>query len=115
MTLDMTKLTEMTLGVSLARAIDQLDEGRWISGDSIAYAQTASDNEVDLAPVPIPAAAGPVSTVPLESKWVDQGWRSEARTIDGKYERGILATQTVLDTSRRVWAVPAPLLSLLTL
>ena len=109
---DMTKLTEIALGVSLARAIDQLDEGRWISGDTIGYARTASDNEIDLAPVPIPSAAGPVNTVPLESKWVDQGWRSEARTIDGKYERGILATKTVLDTSRRVWAVPAPLLSL---
>lgn len=112
---DMTKLTEITLGVSLARAIDNLDEGRWISGDTIGYARTASDNEIDFAPVPIPSVSGPVNTVPLESKWVDHGWRSEARTIDGKYERGILATKTILDTSRRVWAIPAPLLSLLIL
>jgi len=112
---DMTRLTETTLGVSLARAIDQLDEGRWISGDTIGYTRTASDNEIDLAPVSIPTAAGAVNTVPLESKWVDQGWRSEARTIAGKYEGGILATKTILDTSRRVWAVPAPLLSLLLL
>ncbi len=112
---DMTKLTESTLGVSLARAIDRLDEGRWISGDTIGYVRTATENEIDLAPVPLPSAAGRVTTVPIESKWVDQGWRSEARTIDGKFGRGILATKTILDTSNRVWAVPAPLLSLLIL
>ncbi len=42
-------------------------------------------------------------------------WRAEARTIDGKYERGVLATKSILDTSTRVWAVPAPLLTLLML
>jgi uncharacterized protein len=112
---DMTRMTEMTLGVTLARAIDQLDEGRWVSGDTIGYARTASNNEVDFAAVAVPSTAGPVSTVPLESKWVDQGWRGEARTIDARYGCGILATKTVLDTRSRVWAVPAPLLSLLML
>ncbi len=112
---DMTRLTESTVGVALARRIDDLDEGRWISGDTIGYSRTASDNEVDLAPVSIPSSAGFQPTVPIESKWVDQGWRGEARTIDGKYEGGIVATKTILDTSRRVWAVPAPLLSLLLL
>jgi uncharacterized protein len=111
----MTQLTEAAVGVTLARAIDQRDEGRWVSGDTIGYARTASDNEVDFAPVSIPSTAGAVSTAPVESKWVDQGWRGEARTIDGKYGRGILATKTILDTSRRVWAVPAPLLALLLL
>ncbi|MEV0127339.1 hypothetical protein AB0H83_02570 [Dactylosporangium sp. NPDC050688] len=112
---DMTRLTESTLGVSLARTIDQLDEGRWVSGDTIGYVRTASGNEIDLAPVSIPSAAGPVTTVPLESKWVDHGWRGEARSIDGKYGQGILATKTILDTRSQVWAVPAPLLSLLIL
>ncbi|RSM52055.1 hypothetical protein DMB66_40555 [Actinoplanes sp. ATCC 53533] len=112
---DMTRLTESTLGVALARRIDDLDEGRWVSGDTIGYSRTASENEIDLAPVSIPSAAGSRQTVPIESKWVDQGWRGEARTIDGKYERGVVATKTILDSSRRVWAVPAPLLSLLLL
>ncbi|MFI5931678.1 AAA family ATPase [Actinoplanes sp. NPDC051494] len=112
---DMTRLTETTLGVGLARAIDDLDEGRWVSGDTIGYTRTTSDKEIDFAPVSIPSAEGASSTVPLESKWVDQGWRGEARTIDGKYGSGILATKTILDTSHRVWAVPAPLLSLLLL
>jgi len=112
---DMTKLTEMVVGISLARAIDEADEGRWVSSDTISYTRTASDNEIDLAPVPVPSAAGIESTVPVESKWVDQGWRAEARTIDDKYERGVLATKSILDTSTRVWAVPAPLLTLLML
>jgi hypothetical protein len=49
----------------------------------------------------------------LESKWVEQGWKSEARTIDAKFGRGILATKSVLDTTGGIWAVPAPLLALL--
>ena len=110
---DMTGLTEMTIGVALARAIDDLEEGRWVTGDTIGYARTSGDREVDLGPVTVPSANGPVATVPLESKWVDQGWKGEARTIDAKFRRGILATKSVLDTTGDIWAVPAPLLALL--
>lgn len=112
---DMTTLTEMTIGASLARAIDDLEEGRWISGDTIGYARTTSNNEVDLAPVPLPTPSGTRETVPLESKWVDHGWHGEARTTDGKYGRGILATKSILDVTGDIWAVPAPLLALLLL
>lgn len=110
---DMTRLTEMAIGVALARAIDDLEEGRWVTGDTIGYARTPSGNEVDLGPVTVPSANGPVTTVPLESKWVEQGWKGEARTIDAKFGRGILATKSVLDTTGNIWAVPAPLLALL--
>jgi hypothetical protein len=109
----MTRLTEMAIGVALARAVDDLEEGRWVTGDTIGYARTPSGHEVDLGPVTVPSANGPVTTVPVESKWVEQGWRSEARTIDAKFGRGILATKSALDTSGNVWAVPAPLLALL--
>jgi hypothetical protein len=51
--------------------------------------------------------------VPIESKWVDSGWRGEARVIDGKYGRGIMATKSMLDLEGDVWAVPAPLVALL--
>ncbi len=112
---DMTTLSEMTIGVALARAVDDLEEGRWISGDTIGYARTASHNEIDLAPVPLPGPSGTRATTPMESKWVDHGWRSEAKNIDGKYRSGILATKSVLDTTGLVWAVPAPLLALLLL
>jgi hypothetical protein len=109
----MTHLTEMAIGVALARTIDDLQEGRWVSGDTIGYARTGSGNEVDLGPVTVPSASGPATTVPLESKWVDHGWKSEARTIDGKFGRGVLATKSILDVTGKVWAVPAPLLALL--
>ena len=112
-TLDMTRLTEMTIGVALARAIDHLEEGRWVSGDTVGYARTAREGEIDLGPVTVPSTAGPVPTVPIECKWVDQGWKSEAKTIDGKFGRGILATKSVLDVTGDVWAVPAPLVALL--
>lgn len=112
---DMTKLTEATIAVALARAIDKLEEGRWLHGDTIGYVRTSNDKEIDMAPVPVPTAAGPTETVPLESKWVDRGWKSEARTITGKYGRGIVATKTILDLTGDVWAVPAPLLALVLL
>lgn len=110
---DMTRLTEMALGVAMARAIDDLEEGRWVSGDTIGYARTLADREVDLGPITVPSAAGPLTTVPIESKWVDHGWKGEAKTISGKFGRGILATKSVLDVSGDVWAVPAPLVALL--
>lgn len=110
---DMTRLTEMTIGVTMARVIDELEEGRWVSGDTIGYLRTASDNEIDLGPVTVPSAAGPVTTVPVESKWVDHGWKNEAKTIGGRFGRGILATKSTLDLTGPVWAVPAPLVALL--
>jgi uncharacterized protein len=109
----MTRLTETTIGVALARAIDDLKEGRWVTGDTIGYARASGDREVDLGPVTVPPANAPVATVPLESKWAEQGWKGEARTIDAKFGRGILATKSVLDTTGGIWAMPAPLLALL--
>jgi hypothetical protein len=110
---DMTRLTEMSIGVALSRAIDRLDEGRWVARDTIGFATTGSGNEVDFAPVPVPTPSGSEMTTPLESKWVDDGWRGDARVLFGKYREGILATKSILDTESGVWAVPAPLLALL--
>ncbi len=110
---DMTRLTEATIGLHLARAIDHIDEGRLIANDTIGYARTGTGNEVDLLPVPVTGPAGPARTVPLEGKWVDSRWRGDARTIEGKYGQGILATKSILSTDHPTWAVPAPLLALL--
>lgn len=112
---DMTVLTEMALGVCLARAIEVLDPGRWVTNDTIGYARTGSGNEVDFASVPVPTTTGTAMTVPVESKWVSQGWRSQARVIEGKYGRGIVATKSILDVENPTWAVPAPVLALLLL
>jgi len=110
---DMTRLSEMVLGVTLARAIEGSQEGRWIDGNTIGFARTGTGNEVDLAPVPIETLSGNERTVPIESKWVDTNWRSEAKVINGKYGRGVLATKSVLDLNDSVWAVPAPMVALL--
>ena len=110
-----TMLTETTLGMHLARAIDNTDEGRLIVNDTIGYARTGGGNEIDLLPTPISSPAGPARTVPIEGKWVDDQWRSGARTIEGKYAHGILATKSILNTNHPTWAIPAPLLALLLL
>lgn len=111
---DFTQLTEQTLAVTIARAVDRLEEGRWVAQDTIGYARTSSGNEIDFCPVVLPdGAVGSSLTVPVESKWVDRGWLGESRTIRGRYGRGVMATKSILDTTGEVWAVPAPLLALL--
>ena len=110
---DMTVLSEAALGVTLARAVEHLDEGRLVAGDTIGYVRTGGGNEVDFGPVPIPGNAGAELSVPLESKWVDDGWRGEAKVLDGKYGNGVMATKSVLDFEHNVWAIPAPLVCLL--
>ena len=110
---DFTALSEASIAVALARSIDRLDEGRWATNDTIGYVRTASSNEVDLAPVSVPTTAIQEMTTPIESKWVGSGWRSEARVIEAKYDRGIVATKSILDLTNPAWAVPAPLVALL--
>ncbi len=110
---DFTKLSEAALGIALARVIDNLDEGRWVAGDTIGYARTGSGNEIDFAPIRIPTAGGSTTTTPIESKWVDDGWRAGAKSMKAKYGHGIIATKSLLDLDYPSWAVPAPLLALL--
>lgn len=86
---------------------------RWQDDDSIGYIRTGAGREIDLAPTPVPSSSGTQRTVPIEAKWVAAGWRAEARVIEGKFGAGVLGTRTMLDTSRRVWALPAPVLALL--
>ncbi|MCK9876533.1 AAA family ATPase [Frankia sp. Ag45/Mut15] len=108
-----TALSEMALAVALARAIEAHDEGRWIADDTIGYSRTGSGAEIDLGPVRVPSPAGPMMTTPIESKWIDSGWRSEARRIEGKYGRGILATKSILELDGPVRAIPAPMVAAL--
>jgi len=57
--------------------------------------------------------AGTMTTTPIESKWVSRKWRAEARTIEGRFGHGVLATKTITDTDHAAWAIPAPVLALL--
>lgn len=110
---ELTTLTEMTLGSTLAVAIEDLQEGRLAFGDTIGYIRTESGREVDLCPVPVPTASGTRSTTPIESKWVTYNWRSAAKVIENKYHAGVLATRNILELDQPTWAVPAPLVALL--
>ncbi len=110
---DFARLTEAALGAALGRAVDRLEPGRWTADDTIGYLRTGKGNEIDFGPTSVPAPAGPRATVPMESKWVSSGWRSESLVVEGKFAGGVLATRTVVDLSHPVWAVPAPVLALL--
>ncbi len=110
---DFTRLTEAALAVTVARAVDNLQSGRWESDDAIGYLRTGSGREIDFSQVPIPSLSGVKQSVPLESKWVSSGWRAEARSIEGYFSSGVVATHTILDTSYPAWAIPAPIVALL--
>jgi hypothetical protein len=110
---DLSRLSEACVATAVARAVDRLEPGRWQSDDSIGYLRTGGGKEIDLGPVAVPTASGPMRTTPIESKWVSRRWRGEARTIEGKFHDGIVATRSVLDLAHPAWAIPAPVLSLL--
>jgi uncharacterized protein len=74
--------------------------------------RTGAGNEVDLGPVPVPAGGLAERTTPLDAKWASTGRRSEARVIEGKYGRGVLATKNITDTEPAAWAIPAPTVAL---
>lgn len=99
---DLTALTEAAIGTTLALALENQQEGRLASGDTIGYLRTDSGKEVDLCPVAVATAGGTGTTTPIESKWVARGWRAEAKVIEGKYQGGVLATRNILDLSERV-------------
>lgn len=79
----------------------------------IGHVRSASGNEIDFAPLPIPTPAGEARTTPLESKWVSRPWRAESRGIEQRLGRGIVAMKDILDVGSRVWAVPVPIVALL--
>lgn len=113
---ELTILSEAALGVSLARAVERLHEGRLLEGRAVGYIRTGSGNEVDFGPMPLRLGGAHVPSTPFESKWVTSGWRAEALTLENKYGEGLLATKNILDVEGyKTWAVPAGIVSLLLL
>ena len=55
---DFTRLTEACLGLALARAIDDLEPGRWEDDDSIGYLRTGGGKEIDFAALAVPSSLG---------------------------------------------------------
>lgn len=110
---DMTALNESALALALAAAIERCQPGRWMGQDTIGYVRTGGGKEVDFGPVPVPTGGAVMETTPLEAKWVSQGWRPEARVIEGRFGRGIVATKDIFDYAHQAWALPAPVVALL--
>lgn len=100
---DDTRLSEQQIGLLVARAIERQRRGSFLAADGVLYERTATDNEIDFV--------GPDLGLPIESKYVNSGWKREAQTAEAAYGRGILATRSVYDTSEEVWAVPAGVLA----
>ena len=110
---DFSRLSEAAIGTALARSVDWQEPERWATDDSIGYLRTGHGNEVDFAPVPLRSASGVVRTVPIEAKWVANGWRPEAKVIEAKFSAGVVATRNIVNLAYPTWAVPAPVLALL--
>jgi uncharacterized protein len=95
---DVTKLSEQQIGLALARAAAGGRADLFVAGDAPMYERTKTGKEVDFVGA---------RQVPIESKYVELNWKSDARTVAAAHGRGILATRNVLDTDGDVWAVPA--------
>ncbi len=98
---DVTRLAEQQVGLALARAAAGGRADLFVAGDAVMYERTATGAEIDFVGA---------TQVPVESKYVERGWRRAARTIVAARGRGVLATRNVLDTEGPVWAVPACML-----
>ncbi len=110
---DFTRSTEAALGVAVARAIEALHPSRYVEQRAVGHIRTGTGGEIDFAPMPIAVGQSRTTSCSIESKWVSDGWKGEARAIVGRYGRGIVATKNITDLSGSVWAVPAPVLALL--
>ena len=99
---DVTKLSEQQIGLALARAAARGRADQFVAGDAPMYERTKTGKEIDFVAA---------RQVPIESKYVELNWKSDARTVAAAHGRGILATRNVLDTDGDVWAVPACVLA----
>jgi hypothetical protein len=98
------QLSEQQIGVALARAIDAHHPGAFARETRVMYERTKTNREIDFV--------GPDLNGCVEGKYVDSGWKGEARTARANYDRGILATRRAHDLDDGpIWAVPAPALA----
>jgi len=94
-----SKLAEQQLGLALALALDRRTPGSFALGSRLMYQRTTSGKEIDFV--------SPDFEGCVEGKYVDDGWKSDARTAASAYDRGVLATRRKHDLSSAIWATPA--------
>jgi len=101
---DEARVSEQQIGLALLRAL-QSPAASSREFSEVMYRKT-STREIDFVGPAIGAGG-------YESKYVDDGWRSEARSLRSQYGRGVMATRSAIDTTGDVWAVPAPFVAYL--
>ena len=100
-----TVLTEMQIGMAIHRAADAAGTP-WADDQFLLHARTPSRKEIDFV-------AQPLAGVAIEGKYSDtRRWLRQAATVNASAWHGVLATRSVLDTtkSETAWAVPAAVL-----
>lgn len=100
---DASKLNEQQIGLMLARAAEREAPGSFVDDAGVMYERTPTGAEIDFV--------GPRLRIAVESKYVDSGWKREARTLLSRHGRGVVATRRALDLSGEVWAVPSGVLA----
>ncbi len=99
---DVTKLSEQQVGNVLVRNLAIGDTNSVLDEAAILVRRNPdSGAEIDFV--------GDDVTVPLESKYVSAGWKPERAALVEHYQRGIIVSRDILDTSEGIWAVPAGL------
>lgn len=94
-------LSEQQFGLALARAMEEMTPGSFVEAGGVMYEHTAKRAEIDFV--------GEELGVPFESKYVDRGWKKEARTLHARYGKGVMATRSIYDRTEEIWAVPTAL------
>jgi predicted AAA+ superfamily ATPase len=101
---DITQINEQQVGMSFLRVIGDgnlpavLDEAALL-----VRRNRHSGAEIDFV--------GPSMPIPVESKYVSQGWKSEKKGLEDVYGEGVIATRDILDTNERIWAIPSCLMA----
>jgi predicted AAA+ superfamily ATPase len=96
---DRSVVSEQQLGLILMRAMEREMPGSFVESGQVMYERTRGGAEIDFV--------GANLGVAFESKYVDDGWKREARTLEARYGRGVIVTRSVLDLEGPIWAVPA--------
>lgn len=103
---DLTQLNEQQVGLSLLRAVNAGEAASLAEFDAVLHHRTAAGAEIDF----VGSALGGVA---VESKYVDDRWGRELRTIAASPWFGVVASRSGVDWRDDGWVVPAPVLALL--
>lgn len=97
---DSPKMNEQQIGVALLHALISEDLSAILDETALMVQRNPdSGSEIDFV--------GPLLPVPIESKYVSQGWKRESKALRDSYGEGIVLTRDVLDTSEALWALPS--------